>query len=71
VEALPLVFGESIAPPTGYSPDRLATDIVAARDAENVQNPILVGNGFAGEEMSWIGARFPRRVAGLIYLDGC
>src|SRR6185295_2952810 len=43
--------------------------IIAALDAEHVQDPVLVGNGFAGEEMFWIGARFPNRVAGLIFLD--
>jgi non-heme chloroperoxidase len=49
--------------------ERLATDIVTVLDGENLQNPFLVGNGFAGEEMSWIAARFQRRIAGLIYLD--
>ena len=62
-------FGRSSIPPAGYSMERLATDIVAALDAESVKDPILIGNGFAGEEMSWIGTRFDRRAAGLIYLD--
>ena len=62
-------YGDSSVPLAGYSMERLATDIVTALDVENLQNPILVGNGFAGEEMSWIAAQFPNRVAGLIYLD--
>lgn len=62
-------YGESTAPSEGYSIERLAADIVAVLDAENLQNPILVGHGVAGEEMSWVGARFPHRIAGLIYLD--
>jgi len=62
-------YGESSAPPTGYSMERLATDIVTVLDVESLQNPFLVGNGFAGEEMSWIASRFQRRTAGLIYLD--
>ena len=38
-------------------------------DADRLQAPVLVGNSFAGEELSWIGARFPTRVSGLVYLD--
>jgi hypothetical protein len=30
---------------------------------------VLVGNQFAGEELFWIGAQVPARVAGLVYLD--
>jgi non-heme chloroperoxidase len=62
-------FGQSSSATDGYSTERLAADVVAVLDAENLQNPILVGNGFAGEELSWIGARMPNRVAGLVYLD--
>ncbi len=52
-----------------YSAEELATDIVKVLDAENVRDPLLVGNGFAGEEMSWIAGHFPNRIAGLIYLN--
>jgi pimeloyl-ACP methyl ester carboxylesterase len=62
-------YGQSSRPSDGYSIERLASDILAALDAEKLQVPVLVGHGFAGEEMSWIGARFPNRLAGLIYLD--
>jgi non-heme chloroperoxidase len=53
----------------GFSAEELAMDIVRVLDAEKVQDPVLVGNGFAGEEMSWIASRFPNRVAGLVYLN--
>ena len=62
-------FGQSSAPPDGYAMERVATDIVTVLDAQKLQRPILVGHGFAGEELSWIGARFPNRLAGLVYLD--
>lgn len=62
-------YGESSAPPAWYSMERLATDIVTVLDVENLHDPILIGNGFAGEEMSWIATRLHNRVAGLIYLD--
>jgi len=62
-------FGQSSSPSNGYSMERLATDIVSVLDAEKLEDPILVGNGFAGEEMSWLGSHAPDRIAALIYLD--
>jgi len=53
----------------GFSAEELAMDIVRVLDAEGVRDPVLIGNGFAGEEMSWIASRLPRRVAGLAYLN--
>jgi pimeloyl-ACP methyl ester carboxylesterase len=47
----------------------LGRDILAVLDAEKIPRPVLVGNQFAGEELSWIGAQVPARVAGLVYLD--
>jgi non-heme chloroperoxidase len=61
-------FGESSAT-GGFSAEELATDIIRVLDAEKLRDPVLVGNQFAGEEMSWIGSRLPDRVAGLVYLD--
>jgi len=58
-----------MAPAASVSTERLGADIVAVMDAFKVQSPVLVGHAFAGEEMSWIGAHDPNRVAGLIYLD--
>jgi non-heme chloroperoxidase len=53
----------------GFSMEELATDIVRVLDAQDLQRPVLVGNGFAGEEMSWIASRRPNRAAGLVYLN--
>jgi non-heme chloroperoxidase len=52
-----------------YSADRLANDVLAVMDALKLERPILVGHSLAGEELSSIGSRFPKRVAGLVYLD--
>ena len=62
-------YGQSTAPATGFFMERLASDIVAALDAEGLGAPVLVGNGFAGEEMTWIGTHLPDRVGGLVYLN--
>jgi non-heme chloroperoxidase len=61
-------YGESSSG-GGFSMEELATDIVQVLDAQDLQRPVLVGNGFAGEEMSWIGSRRPNRAAGLVYLN--
>jgi len=62
-------FGQSSAPPTGYSTERLAQDVLAVISSERLEGPVLVGNGLAGEEMSWIGAHGSERIAALVYVD--
>jgi non-heme chloroperoxidase len=63
-------YGESaMVPDADMSTERLAADIIAALDALDVSRPVLVGHAFAGEEMAWIAAHAPSRVAGLIFLD--
>jgi non-heme chloroperoxidase len=62
-------FGDSSAPSSGYSADRLGDDVLAVLDALKINRPILVGHSIAGEELSSVGSRHPERVAGLIYLD--
>jgi non-heme chloroperoxidase len=66
-------FGNSSKPPTisdNYGPDRLGDDILAVMAVMGITKPILVGHSIAGEELSSIGTRHPKKVAGLIYLDG-
>jgi pimeloyl-ACP methyl ester carboxylesterase len=63
-------FGASSVPDTGYSADRLGQDVLDVLDAEHLDAPLLVGNGFAGEELSWVATHVtPRRLGGLVYLD--
>jgi non-heme chloroperoxidase len=62
-------FGASSAPPTGYSADRLADDVLAVIDSLGLRTPVLAGHSLAGEELSSIGSRHPEKVAGLVYLD--
>jgi pimeloyl-ACP methyl ester carboxylesterase len=62
-------FGDSSAPDSGYSADRLGDDVLAVIDALKLDHPVLAGHSIAGEELSSIGSRHPEKVAGLIYLD--
>src|SRR6185503_16938515 len=57
------------SPATGYTPVRLAEDLVRVIDAAGLQRPIVVGHSFAGEEMHVLGARHADRIAGLLYVD--
>ena len=62
-------FGRSTHAKTGYTPDRLANDILAVMSELKIEKPVLVGHSLGGEELSSIGTRHPERVSGLIYLD--
>src|SRR5215213_9396131 len=62
-------FGASSSTAADYSTERLARDVLAVIDAERLQKPVIVGHGFAGEEMSWLGVNAPDRISGLVYLD--
>jgi non-heme chloroperoxidase len=65
-------FGESSNPTPNndnYSSDRLGDDVLAVIVALHLDKPVLVGHSIAGEEMSSIGSRHPKKVSGLIYLE--
>lgn len=65
-------FGESSTPPpvpASYTVDRLGDDVLAVCEYLHLNRPILVGHSIAGEELSFIGSRYPDGVAGLVYLD--
>ena len=62
-------FGESSHPDGPYDQATLAADIHAVLDSLGIQRAILAGHSIGGYELTHFGARFPERVAGLIYLD--
>ncbi len=62
-------FGNSSAPVTGYSADRLGDDVLSVLDSLKLNRPVLVGHSIGGEELSSVGSRHPEKVSGLIYLD--
>jgi pimeloyl-ACP methyl ester carboxylesterase len=59
----------SSAPTTGYGFIRAAEDAVRVMDAVGVERPVVVGHSGAGEAMHVLGARYPTRIAGLVYVD--
>ena len=62
-------FGASSRPPSGYSADRLADDVLKVIETLKLNRPVLAGHSVAGEELSSIGSRHQEKVAGLVYLE--
>ena len=59
----------SSAPATGYGFERLAEDVMRVIDAVGINKPVVIGHSFAGEEMHILGARYPEKIRGLVYVD--
>jgi pimeloyl-ACP methyl ester carboxylesterase len=59
----------SSAPLTGYGFPRRAEDIILVMNAMRIEQAMVVGESAAGEEMHVLGARYPTRVRGLVYVD--
>lgn len=62
-------YGASSQPPTGYDLDTRVTDLSAVLDSMHLSKVFLVGHSIAGDELTAFAARYPDRVAGLVYLD--
>jgi non-heme chloroperoxidase len=62
-------IGGSSRPDSGYDSATLALDAVRVLDALKIDKAVMVGSSMGGQELSWLGAEHPERVAGLIYLD--
>ena len=62
-------FGSSVYSGSDYDADRLGDDVLAVIDSLKLRQPVLVGHSLAGEELSSVASRYPKRVAGLVYLD--
>ncbi len=62
-------YGESSKPREGYDTRRLGDDVIAVLDSLAIERAILVGHSVAGDELTDVAARYPRRVAGLAYLE--
>ena len=59
----------SSAATTGYTFERLAEDIIRVIEVVGLNKPLIIGHSFAGDEMHVLGARYPGRIAGLVYVD--
>ncbi len=62
-------YGASTHAAGGYTPTRLALDIIAVCDSLNLTSPVLVGHSLAGAEMAHAARLRPGRFAGFVFLD--
>ncbi|HEV7658375.1 MAG TPA: alpha/beta hydrolase [Allosphingosinicella sp.] len=65
-------FGRSSHPAAteaNYTPERLGADIIAVIRRMRLVGPVIAGHSIAGQELSEIGTRYPKEIAGLIYLE--
>jgi pimeloyl-ACP methyl ester carboxylesterase len=62
-------FGASPATTAQFGVGTMATDVEAIVNATGAKRVVLVGHSYAGHVISAYAARYPDRVAGLVYVD--
>jgi pimeloyl-ACP methyl ester carboxylesterase len=62
-------IGASDKPPSGYSVQRSADDVLEVLDQLKMNKPILVGYSCAGQVLSTLGSQHSNRLGGLVYFD--
>jgi pimeloyl-ACP methyl ester carboxylesterase len=54
--------GYTDVPPTGYSPDAMATDLLQLLDALDIECPVVIGHSYGADIALYLAARHPERV---------
>jgi non-heme chloroperoxidase len=62
-------LGASSHPESGYSAQRSAEDVLKVLGALRLKGAVLAGHSFGGQDLTILGARNSRRIAGLVYLN--
>ena len=62
-------WGASGHPASGYTIPVLVEDVHAVLDSLRLMRVDLVGHSIAGQELTWLAAKYPDRVNRLVYLD--
>ena len=61
--------GLSDTPPSGYSLDDMADDLVRLLDALEIERPVVVGHSYGADIALYLAAAHPRRVAEVIAIE--
>lgn len=61
--------GHSDVPPTGYSPDDMAGDLLELLDALELERPALVGHSYGADIALYLAANHPERVSKVIAIE--
>lgn len=62
-------YGMSTPATSGYTVDRLGEDVGEVLDALSLSSAILIGHSIAGQELSYLASRTPKRLSGVVYLE--
>lgn len=61
--------GYSDMPPSGYTPDQMAEDLLQLLDALGMESPMLVGHSFGGDIALNFAYRYPARVKAVVAIE--
>jgi pimeloyl-ACP methyl ester carboxylesterase len=61
--------GHSDVPPSGYTPDDMATDLLELLDVLEIERPVLVGHSYGADIALYAAAREPQRVREVIAIE--
>jgi pimeloyl-ACP methyl ester carboxylesterase len=61
--------GLTETPPSGYSPDGMAEDLLDLLDALEVERPVVVGHSYGADVALYLAARHPERVSEVIAIE--
>jgi pimeloyl-ACP methyl ester carboxylesterase len=61
--------GYSSTPPTGYSPDDMATDLHQLLDGLEIERPVVIGHSYGADVALYFAARHPERVREVIAIE--
>ncbi|HUO71713.1 MAG TPA: alpha/beta hydrolase [Solirubrobacteraceae bacterium] len=61
--------GHSDVPPSGYTPDDMASDLLELLDVLEIERPVLVGHSYGADVALYAAARAPQRVREVIAIE--
>jgi pimeloyl-ACP methyl ester carboxylesterase len=61
--------GYSDTPPSGYSPDAMATDLLELLDELDIERPVVIGHSYGADIALYFAARHPERVREVIAIE--
>jgi len=61
--------GYSDTPPTGYSPDDMADDLLGLLDALELERPVVVGHSYGADVALYLAAKHPGRVRRVVAIE--
>jgi pimeloyl-ACP methyl ester carboxylesterase len=61
--------GDSVTPPSGFTPEDFVADAIAVMDATGLDRPLVVGHSMGGAHAMVLAATHPDRVRGLALVD--